>query len=68
MNGCGIATLTRGFELQHIWCSVITVALKCTVFELGHGTDRQMDGQSYGIARFARVRYGGIFQRNNNDE
>jgi len=45
-----LGTLTSGYDFQYgvSWSAVVTMALKCAVFELGHGTDRQTDGQTDG--------------------
>jgi len=45
-----VLTLTSGLDFQHVvscWCSIVIMALKCTVVELEaweRQTDRQMDG------------------------
>jgi len=41
--------LTSAFDFQHgasYLCSIVTIALKCTVLSWGHGTDRQTDGSA----------------------
>jgi len=47
-SGDHTAMLTSGFDSQHgvsYSCSIVTIALKCTVFELRDETDRLTDGQ-----------------------
>jgi len=42
-----LATLAMQREVSYISCSVVTIALKCTVLIYRHGTDRQTDGSRH---------------------
>jgi len=59
-DGAVLATLTSGFDFQRgisYWCSVVTIAIKCTVVELdawNRQTDRRTDGR---IAVLLNARY-----------
>jgi len=42
------ATLTGEFDFQYVasyYCSIVTIAVQCTVVELGHGTERRTHGR-----------------------
>jgi len=48
------AKLTSGFDFRRVtsyWCSIATVALKCTVFSLGHIPELGWVGYIYGLRR-----------------
>jgi len=58
-GGSTAAVLTSGFDFQHAtfcYISIVTIAIKCTVFELGHATasqtDRQTDRQTEGSQHY----------------